>query len=402
MKIMQSYKKMRFKLPRGLEKTLLGVAGALVIAGTPVYTKAAETPADALSKHSLYLFSFDRPYQRVYDIPFGRKDTKKITLTAKRERNPASLEIIFEVGEPKGRFEKEEDPMNVTPVDPGFSRFVILSPKKARISEMEQEAYVLPGSKFVKLVPLEKSAIKKTILESGEDFLDGITSIFPGINPLKSLRNRFVESTLTQEEEGYLAKAKILEKNAEEEYTFNKIEFFQQPGLRNKIEKARRIKTFFNTKDLEGVALMAALLRPAIGRTSTTEGVSGDWIGIYFLMQGEKMPSWIKKQEMLTEDIITQNDVQNILKKRKTKDIGAYDPVQKRFIIYNFNEGELEEFGKSAKSSIRWISLFLSIEKDIKREKFSDKGMIFLKEKDSVSGVNMPAFYNLCRELETK
>jgi len=397
-----SSKCMVFRLPKRLENTVLGIASALIIAGAPLYTKTAESQNNLPKENSVRLFSFDRYYPKTYDVILEKNSKKKVSFMAKRTKNPASLEIIFGAEEPETLYGNKVDAINTMPIDPGFSRFVVLYPRKARINQIEQEAYVLPEKKFINLVSLENSPIKKTILESGEDVIDSVTSFFPGINPLKSIKNRVIESNLTKEEKEYSAKAKKLEEKLGEEYTFEKIEFFQQKGLREKIENKRKIKISFDTKDLEGTVLVQAMLKPAIGNSSTPLRGSGDWINTYFLLQGEKLPFWIKKQEMLAKETISYNDVQEILKKRKTNDMGAYDPAQKRFIIYNFDEGEIGNFGTSEKSSIRWLSLFLSVEKDIKREKFSDEGIILLKEKDSIKKTSMPSFYKACREAEQK
>jgi hypothetical protein len=393
---------MKFNLPKCLERAVLGITCALVVAGTPLYVNAAKNQDKNISNYNISLFSPNQYYSKKYEIITGKNDKKRILFAAKREKEPVSLEVLFGVDEPEKAFGKKIEPMNLMPIDSGFSRFVVLYPGKAKINQIEQEAYIPSERKFIKLVPLKDSPIKKTILESGEDVLDSVTSIFPGINPLKSIKNRVIESNLTKEEKEYSKKAKDLEGKFGEEYTFEKIPFFQQKGFTEKVETKRKIKVYFDTKNLEGINYIQAMLRPSIGNSSTPTRGNGEWINVGFLMQGEKLPSWIKKQEIIGERTISLESLRKILEKRKNNELAVYDSNGERAIIYSPEEKKIEEMEKNRSSDLGWLNIFLSVEKDIKKEGFSNEGTILIKNKNKVVGESLYLFYKECRELEKK
>ena len=95
--------------------------------------------------------------------------------------------------------------------------------------------------------------------------------------------------------------------------------------------------------------------------------------------------------------------MEGIMSKRQTSDVGIYDPVRKKFIIYSWDKEETEENqNKSLKKGLRKISSFLSIEKDLEKERFSNEKIILLEEREKIWKMSTKDFYEGCREMEKK
>jgi len=419
---------MVFKLPKGLEKTILGLTGYLIIAGTPLlYSRTAEaqTIMSPAPNYSIYVNSFNQEVQDKYTILVGKKDTREVFLKAKKEKEPASLEILFGVNEAEEILGKKIETMNLTPLDPDFSRFVLFYPKKTKV-RTEQEAYILPLRDFIKLMPFKETTFSKRIIGWGENLIDRLTPFFV-FNPVKDTKDYLVESSLKKEEQTYSERAKRLEKEFGEEYAFEKIEFFKSDKL-GYIERIRKIKTFFDARDLEGAAHVTALLKPAVGNSSYPERRgSGDWIEINFSIQGDKMPSWIKKKEigpkwayLTCEEILSSFGIKETLKQGQNEGI-LFNKIPTSILYYYDKNEIIGEYANSRKKRLKMKSLFLSIKKDIIKEKgfekvnlitignnivkerSSDKVKILYKGKEnSFTLEDIEEFYKRCDEIESK
>jgi hypothetical protein len=151
------------------------------------------------------------------------------------------------------------------------------------------------------------------------------------------------------------------------------------------IERERKIETHFDTEEFSGYGYLLAMLRPAIGNSSTANRAIGKWVEIYFPIQGKKLPFWIKKQELGREIVNNKEDLKKIIKIRKTTDFGAYDPKTGRTIVYSIDSSELPILNKekiTAKDEIKTKSYFTGILMDIKNEKFSEKAGYLSESKD--------------------
>ena len=118
---------------------------------------------------------------------------------------------------------------------------VIFSPKGAKVSRVEQEAYFLPQEKFVKLVPLNEAKTAKKILKIGETLIESITPWFV-INPVKDAKDNLIDSSKEKDRKMYSEISKELENKFGMTYSFEEIEFFQAEGTKGN-ERIRKIKT---------------------------------------------------------------------------------------------------------------------------------------------------------------
>ncbi len=410
---------MAFKIPKGLEKTIIGIASSLIISSTPLYALANETQNMEMTIPIRAGFEIGK--YKTISLKYG-KYSKEVFL--KTNRGEKSLEMHFGINESETYRGKKIDTINLTPIDPGFSRLVIFLPKKMKIKDIEQEAYILPQEKFVKLKPLEKTTLSKKILKRGEQLIDSLTPLFV-INPVKDAKDKLIESSSTREEEKYSKIAKNLENLISEEYTFKKIDFFPVDRI-GYIERERKIKTLFETSELEGAGYIQAFLRPAIGSNTTPERNTGIWIKINLIIQGEKLLSYVNKNEIFIEKKLMGDSKQEVLnlyeimKNRPTRDIGAHDPQGKRTIIYSYNRENLpslknkeissskNEFQKenlqNFKEKIDSDKLFLGIEKDLKKEGFSEETIIVIESigKGRAALWNLKGLSEQCRKVEER
>ncbi|MFH1365502.1 MAG: hypothetical protein ABIH28_02885 [archaeon] len=387
---------MGFKFFKGLERTVLGITGALIIAGTPLYSTSQGFAQRYVGNQYL---AFEEGEEIRYRAVLDVRKNKILSIITKKGVD--SLELTFEISEPEYNSPgKRKDSIHLTPLNPGFSRFVIFSPKGVKISKVEQEAYFLPQEKFVKLVPLSEARFAKKVLKIGKNLIGSITPWGP-INPVQSKIEDLIDSSEENDKKMYSAASKKLENEFGRPYSFENIEFFQAEGIRGN-ERARRIKTFFDVGELEGRGNIEALVRPAAG-TSSSDIQIKEWLEINFSIQGGKLPAWIKKQEIGAESMPGSEYLLHVLMKRGTRDVGVYDPQRKKTIIYSFDEEEFAKLDSNKKRALKEKELYLSIEKDLEKERLSEQ-TIFVIELGgpTFNRSTMNEFREICKRYEKR
>jgi hypothetical protein len=386
---------MAFKLPIRLERTVLGIAGFLLIAGTPLCTKY---PAFAQRHAGSQYFAFEKPEGTRYETVIDMRKSKTAYILKKQEAD--SLEITFGIEEPLYDSPgKKKDSINLTPLNQGFSRMVIFYPKGVEISKVEQEAYFFPQEKFVKLVPFSEAKVAKKIFKIGETIIGSITPWF-GINPVEDAKDKLIDSSKEKDENMYSEVSKRLENEFRRPYSFENIEFFQAEGIRGN-ERERKIKTFFDTTQLEGRASARALVRQAMG-TSSSEIQIKEWLDIDFFIQGGKLPAWIKKQEIGAESRLSLDSLVQTMRIRRTIDIGVYDPQRKKTIIYSIDGEEFDKVNTKNEQRLKEKEMLSSIENDIGKERFSDQTVVLTEfERGFIRGTTKE-FGEFCKEYEKR
>lgn len=134
-----------------------------------------------------------------------------------------------------------------TEINP-FSKTFILHPKQIKISEIEQQAYLVPQYKWDQdLKPYEKHKEAQLMVEGGEKILDWATRKIP-IPFFKEFYEKFIENSYKKNQEYY---RNLFEEKIIQGYTATIIPSFIKRKLIGSTITAREYKIHFDLSNLE-------------------------------------------------------------------------------------------------------------------------------------------------------
>ncbi len=277
------------------------------------------------------------PIEMVSD--FRDRTEEKVQLKVSVDEDNDTLKVGIYTQDYKRKVwtgEKKDLPLynRHTQINNTFSRFFVLRPSRAKISDLEQKAFLVPNYQWKSdLLPYEKREITQFLIEATDK---GVSSIISEIPFLGKAFDKFIKDAQSKEEDYY---KDTLEK-IEEDYTSTKVLPYIPRQIIGQTETAREYIIHFDVGSLQGEIPMYVLLKIALGDSSIAnhnafpnrygelekivkfslnkDNVQRDELEKYFLHEEElKFADLVMEGTKPKREITTVRNMDNIIKRKE-------------------------------------------------------------------------------------